>query len=265
MAEQLTVRCQGAGEPVYLIGGGPAFTTWNLEPIQGHLRKHYRVCRWDMRGVGDNAGLTLPPDKPALSVWLADMAAVLPPEPVLLWGHSWGALQSLLFARQFPQRVRGLILSNPVDPALKSLEGIERKRYRHPELDSLLSLDDMDTPKERRFAFREKIASYFLDGNQGWAYSAGFDSNDTNNALNVRIWDEYRQAPITDADMSCLTPKLAQLIFCRRDVLMPENLAEYVRTAPSAKRHVLSDCAHFPWEENPTAFYTSLSEALRRL
>ncbi len=120
-----------------------------------------------MRGVGDNAGLTLPPDKPALSVWLADMAAVLPPEPVLLWGHSWGALQSLLFARQCPRRVRGLILSNPVDPALKSLEDIERKRYRHPELDSLLSLDDIDTSKECRFSFREKIASYFMDGNQG--------------------------------------------------------------------------------------------------
>ena len=99
MAKQLTVRCQGAGEPVYLIGGGPAFTTWNLEPIQGHLRKHYRVCRWDMRGVGDNAGLTLPPDKPALSVWLADMAAALPPEPVLLWGHSCGDTWSELIGQ----------------------------------------------------------------------------------------------------------------------------------------------------------------------
>ena len=101
------VNCQGSGQPVYLIGGGPAFTSWNLEHIQQHLRDRFRVCRWDMRGVGENAALAIKQDSPVLSQWLQDMAEVLPEQPVIIWGHSWGALQSLLFSRLYPKRVKG--------------------------------------------------------------------------------------------------------------------------------------------------------------
>jgi len=54
---KLVTHCQGSGETIYLVGGGPAFTTWNLRPVHQHLAMTYRVCRWDMRGVGDNAAL----------------------------------------------------------------------------------------------------------------------------------------------------------------------------------------------------------------
>lgn len=67
---------------VYLVGGGPAFTTWNLTPIQQQFNKNYRVCRWDMRGVGDNAGLAIKPEQSALSQWLDDMQATLPPDDI---------------------------------------------------------------------------------------------------------------------------------------------------------------------------------------
>ena len=69
-AEEIRVHCRGQGPPVYLIGGGPAFTTWNLQPIQDRLGKGYRVCRWDMRGVGDNARLPVKAEVSALVQWL---------------------------------------------------------------------------------------------------------------------------------------------------------------------------------------------------
>ena len=83
-AADIKVDCQGEGPAVFLIGGGPAFTTWNLRPIQDRLRSHYTVCRWDMRGVGDNAGLAVEPQVSVLSQWLRDMQDVLPQEPVTL-------------------------------------------------------------------------------------------------------------------------------------------------------------------------------------
>ena len=128
----------------------------------------YRVCRWDMRGVGDNAALTLEPQGSALSQWLRDMQEVLPPEPVALWGHSWGALQVLLFAKQHPERVSRLVLSNPVDPGLRSLEHIEQKRFVHPENHNRLALADIGTPAEDLHNLRSKVASYFVDAEQGY-------------------------------------------------------------------------------------------------
>jgi pimeloyl-ACP methyl ester carboxylesterase len=257
-AAEIKIHCLGQGPLVYLIGGGPAFTTWNLQPIQQKLSAGYRVCRWDMRGVGEQADLPLRPGMTALAQWLQDMHTVLPPEPVVLWGHSWGALQVLLFARQSPERVAALILSNPVDPALRSLEQIEQKRFSHAENDSRLTLEDMGTQREELHNLRSKIASYFADAGQGWDYAAGFTQQDANNALNIRIWDEYRQKPLTDDDMRQLADRISGAVYCRDDVLQPEGLIEYKRFLDKGGHHVLTGCAHFPWEENPDAYYRVL-------
>lgn len=255
---QINVNCEGTGRHVYLIGGGPAFTSWNLAPVQKKLAAHYRVCRWDMRGVGDNADLEVSSTQPALQQWIDDMATVLPEQPVILWGHSWGALQSLLFTRRFPERVKALVLNNPVDPGLESLVNIESKRYVHPYVEAQLLIDDIDTPNEARHRFRSKIASYFMDARQGWEYSAAFRAQDTNNALNVRIWEEYRQMMLTPVDMHALAPRVAALIYCRHDVLMPESLVAYSGLLPAARHEILEGCAHFPWVEAPHAFFDVL-------
>ena len=262
-SEDIQVHCRGQGPSLYLIGGGPAFTTWNLQPIQDRLSDGYRVCRWDMRGVGGNAGLPVKPGVSALAQWLDDMGDVLPPAPVTLWGHSWGALQVLLFAREYPERVSRLILSNPVDPALRSLEHIEQKRFVHPENHSRLGLEDMGTPAEDLHNLRSKVASYFVDAEQGWAYASAFTRADANNRLNIRIWDDYRQTPLSESDVRRLADKISGLIYCRNDVLQPESLAEYRRLLASEKHHVLDGCAHFPWEESPQAYYAVLGRLLR--
>ena len=255
-------HCQGSGKPLYLIGGGPAFTTWNLTPVQHRLARYYRVCRWDTRGVGDNAGLAITKNKTVLSQWLQDMAMLLPNEPVILWGHSWGALQAMLFAKQFPQRVSQLLLSNPVDPALLSLEYIEQKRFQHPAPEAGLSLDDMGTEREQLHGLRSKIASYFVDAKFGWRYATRFTQRDANNRLNVQIWEEYRAAPLSDQDVHRLSDKISGLIYCQYDVLQPENQMAYRRLLPRARHHVLPACAHYPWEENPQGYYRVLEGLL---
>ena len=247
---------------MYLIGGGPAFTTWNLEPIQQQLHDHFKVCRWDMRGVGDNAKLEINKDAPVLMQWIQDMAMVLPQQPVMLWGHSWGALQALLFAKYYPERVKALVLNNPVDPELRSLEKIELKRFVHPNIESKLNIEDIDTPAEQRHRFRSKIASYFMDAEKGWGYSAGFDASDTNNELNVLVWEEYRRIPITLTDLESLSPEIAMLIYCKQDVLMPESLQVYTRVIPPEKHYIINNCGHFPWVESPEEFYQVLMRTM---
>lgn len=253
------VHCSGDGPLIYLIGGGPAFTTWNLQPIQQKLNNKYRVCRWDMRGVGNNADLLIKSEQTVLSQWLQDMQTILPQQPVMLWGHSWGALQVLLFARQHPQRVSKLILSNPVDPALRSLTRIEQKRFNHPDTQQHLTLDDIGTPVEELYSLRSKIASYFVDANQGWAYAQQFDKTDANNHLNIRVWNEYRDTPLSQADMTRLANKISGVIYCQDDVLQPENYTEYRKLLPQQdKHHVVKGCAHFPWEENRHEYFKVL-------
>ena len=255
---KIKIHCSGQGPLLYLIGGGPAFTTWNLQPVQQALENQLRVCRWDMRGVGDNAQLLVKPDQTALSQWLQDMKTILPQQPVMLWGHSWGALQVLLFAAQYPQRVSKLILSNPVDPALRSLTYIEQKRFNHPDNQQSLTLDDIGTPVEALYLLQSKIASYFVDPKKGWAYAQQFDKKDANNRLNIRIWKEYQDSPLSQVEITRLANKISGVIYCQDDVLQPENYIEYRKLLPQGKHHVLKDCAHFPWVENRRDYFKVL-------
>lgn len=80
--------------------------------------------------------------------------------------------------------------------------------------------------------------------------------------MNVRIWEEYRNTPITDTDMKQLTGKINGLISCRQDVLQPESLTEYQRLLPRAEHPILTACAHFPWEERPNDYYRVLFKLL---
>lgn len=260
--EKIVVHCQGNGQLLYLIVGGPAFTSKHLEPIQQQLQDNFRVCRWDMRGVGENAALPIKEDKTVIDQWLQDMAEVMPEQPVILWGQSWGALQSLLFANRYPERVKAIVLSNPVDPELASIEDIEIKRYLHPYVESKITIDDMDTEVEKRHRLRSKIASYFLDAEQGWDYSAQFDHDDTNSQLNVQAWQEYRQNPLTLKDLRLLSTRITAAIYCRQDVLMPENYQHYSSALPTVKHHLIDGCAHYPWEEQSAEYYELLQQSL---
>ena len=260
--DEMTVHCQGNGQPLYLIVGGPAFTSKHLAPIQQQLQHNFRVCRWDMRGVGDNASLPMNDNETVIDQWLQDMAAIMPQQPVVLWGQSWGALQSLLFASRYPQRVKAIVLSNPVDPQLASIKDIEIKRYLHPYVQSQLTIDDMGTDIEKRHRLRSKIASYFVDAEQGWQYSAQFDHDDTNSRLNVQVWQEYRQKPLSIEALKLLSTKIAAAIYCRQDVLMPENLERYSSALPEVNHHLIDGCAHYPWEERAEEYYELLLQLL---
>ena len=261
MRDKIVVHCHGSGQPLYLIVGGPAFTSKHLTPIQQQLQDSFRVCRWDMRGVGENAALPIAKNTTVIDQWLQDMADILPEQPVLLWGQSWGALQSLLFASRYPERVKAIVLSNPVDTELASIEDIEIKRYLHPYVESQLGIDDMGTEVERRHRLRSKIASYFVDAEQGWEYSAQFDHNDTNSVLNVKVWQEYRQHPLAMKELKQLSTKISAAIYCKQDVLMPDNHERYSSALPRVKHHLIDDCAHYPWEEQSEEYYELLRQS----
>ena len=116
------------GEVSYLDGAGDApplhfahATGFNAEtyrnlltPLQGR----FRVTACDQRGHGFT---TLPAEPGAQADWRnfgADLARILdvldPKAPVVLAGHSMGAITSLMVAAHHPQRVRGLVLVEPV-------------------------------------------------------------------------------------------------------------------------------------------------------
>ncbi|WP_245927787.1 alpha/beta fold hydrolase [Aphanothece hegewaldii] len=125
-------------------GWGPDSTVWYYAKKQ--LSDRFRVVVWDLPGLGKSKK---PRNKDySLEKYARDLEAVLAEveEPVMLLGHSMGAMILLTFCRLFPeqleQKVAGLILvdgtyTNPVKTAIlnKLLQALQK-----PLLQPLLPL-----------------------------------------------------------------------------------------------------------------------------
>lgn len=288
---QLSYYAMGKGHhTVLLLGGGPGFSSWNLTPIQHHLSADYRVLLMDMRGIGSNKQHTNkqhsdkhPTDKSQLlEQWVADIEALRRHEQagqLILIGHSWGALMAQYYARAHPHRTHRMIFINPVDPELHAMrhlvEKIEHKRQQHFPQDPL-SDQAFEQTFEQAIQSRETsltalaerqltqvLPIYFYNFQQGQAYAQQFSAADLEIDINHAAWQSYRDNPIRAENLQYLAQKRAlALIGCDQDLLMPENLQAYQQILPDLSSYQLNSCVHFPWEEQPQAFYRALDQAI---
>lgn len=104
----------GDGPPLVLVHGWPQHW-WMWRKVLPELARSYRCILPDLRGLGWSDAPPSGYDKPQLA---ADVLAVLDElghgEPVPFVGHDWGAVASLVIAREHPERMtKCLALSIP--------------------------------------------------------------------------------------------------------------------------------------------------------
>jgi pimeloyl-ACP methyl ester carboxylesterase len=275
-AASFKVHDTGQGKAVLILSGGPGFTAWNLLPLQQRMAQRHRTLLFDMRGMGDQASLPLTQGR-LLDQWIQDIEAVRIEKKIERWtlvGHSWGGLMALLYAKSYPERVSKLLLLNPVDPEKKGLVDIldrinERQAQFKPDAwdaefegkDSTMKGFQATDESVRLYQIRHVLPTYFVDMAQGEAYAAQFTAQDFSPEINSRIWQEYDAQPFSKDDARRLTQPI---IFadCDQDLLMPENQQGLKSYFPSMKSKVFKQCAHFPWVEQPKAFYSWLNTVL---
>ncbi|MCC6616816.1 MAG: alpha/beta hydrolase [Anaerolineae bacterium] len=108
---QMHIVCQGEGSPaVVLEAGGYAESLW-WSRVQAGLAEQTQVCAYDRPGMGYSEPTTNPRDPLTLTGELHGLlgeAGIAP--PYVLAGHSYGAILTRIFADQYPDEVRGLVL-----------------------------------------------------------------------------------------------------------------------------------------------------------
>lgn len=104
------------GKPYLHWAHATGFHARTYTPLLTELAEHFNVHAWDMRGHGASreAGNTA-----TFQGWITfytDLVGLLDasPEPMWLAGHSIGATTSLVAASMRPEKVKGLVLVEPV-------------------------------------------------------------------------------------------------------------------------------------------------------
>lgn len=260
---------------VLLLGGGPGFSSWNLEPIQQQIHAWgYPVLLMDMAGIGENRHIQ---SQAPISTWVAQIEAVLNhlavDRKVTLVSHSWGALMAMLYVREHPLNIEKIILLNPVDPEKKAMENLTAEIDLRNRQETQSDWDDESAWEQKtevqanevdRITLRQiqqVLPTYFLDYDLGQKYAAQFTVNDFNIDLNILAWKDYDANPIKYDEMN-KTKTDFFFLECKQDYLMPYNQQAIEAQLRLKKSIVLDQCGHFPWIEQKELFYKALKEFL---
>lgn len=261
---------------VFLLGGGPGFSSWNLEPIQTKIAEMgYRVYLTDMFGIGENRHIQ---PAPVIDTWVAQLDAVIDAqladkEQIVLIGHSWGALMAMLYAREHSERVSKIILVNPVDPDKASMQNLTVEIHARNQENATEDWDseaawsnsssDLAADIERITLrqIQQVLPTYFMDYDLGVKYASQFTTQDFNIDLNVQTWKEYDANSIQLSSLK-KTPYQLSFIECNQDYLMPYNLNAMKPVVPFTELDLIDQCGHFPWIEQADKFYPILKKQI---
>ncbi len=128
--------CVGDGEPTVLLETSQGDPALNYRPLQEELARTTRVCSYDRSGLGwSQPGPSPRTGKQNVSELVALLNTAGESGPYVLAGHGSGGLLALLFARERPQDVAGVVLIDSSHP--------EEYEVLQTQLPSMITAEDV--------------------------------------------------------------------------------------------------------------------------
>ncbi len=245
-SQPLNYVVEGHGPPVILIHGISSSLAdwWRLMPLL--VSSGYRAIAVDLLGHGDSAKPSDPNQYSTKAVYTAleDWVDHLGLDsPFYLVGHSLGGYMSLTYALNHPDRVRAMLLINPLY-SLKQLTGA---------LDLFMPLHSVGVgllkaaPQWLVNSFLSYNDSFLtkLDAETRWSYSRDIK----------RASPYFLRIPATAPDLTprlpSITPDTLVLWGVDDRIEKADSFPELVSGLPNATGKGIMDCGHHPHQAKP--------------
>lgn len=287
-------QSRGQGPRVLIVHGGPGIAARALWDALAPLEASFTFELYDQRGCGRS---TRPIDRIergftgmkhleralGLGAQVADLERIrriLGEEKLTLVGHSFGAFLAVLYAAEFPERVRSLALVAPAGVLKLPAEGgglygtvrALLPEGRRPEFDQYLArLLDFRNLSSRTDAelselntqfipfYREALAARGLPGPQGsGAPPPGWVGGFMVHAMYLSMGQEHDYRP---ALARIAAPAL--VLHGERDLQPEADSRSYAEAIPGARFQVIPEAGHFVFDDAPEAFAGALGDFLR--
>lgn len=271
---RLFYEVRGEGEPIIVVHGGPGLDHRYLRPGLDVLASRNTLVYYDQRGTGRSA-TEVGPETVTVDAFVADIEALreaLGFERIHVLTHSFGSKIGLAYARAHPDRVRSLILLNPVDPGTRYAQQTQSRRVAARTPADSVELSELTTSEG--YAARDP-------GTLGRVFEVAFRAamRDPQNVEQLDLDLEPstarhgqdiaellgRELGSTDGWALLGEVTMPVLVVHGRDDLPPlEMSTELAETLPDGRLEVL-DSGHFPYVEDRDGLLAAVSGFLASL
>ena len=267
---KLAYKIFGKGEPLFLLNGGPGFSSQHFHPLATKLAEKYQVILFDQRGTGYSSLSANNAQTIKMDLMVDDMEQLrqhLGFEEITLMGHSFGGMLAMSYAAKHPKPVKKMILSHSGGMNLEYIFSSTRRmqsRLNEEELTQLNELSSIDNPDLRTLNIaKASAAGYVFDRShrnvvfQGLAFKARFYQ-----PINQLVWQDLRRNnyDLSSALKSFAAPVL--IIQGDSDIVPPAEGEHSHSIFPNSKLIFLKDCVHYGWIEHPEKYFGAINNFL---
>ena len=266
---RLFVRDIGAGPPVTLLHGGPGAQHDYLLSAFRVLEDEFHLYFYDQRGGGRSQ--VPQPQKVGWRDHVADLETLRVDwglERLTIVGYSWGGLLALLYASEFPDRVRAQVLVAPAPgwgDHRRSFRKEFLRRSQSPEIKKLRAeleasgLRQSDPARYGQRRFDLSVAGYYLNP------SSAFDSESFIVHLQAQqaTWASLRECGADLRRKLGLVQTPTLVLHGRHDPIPLVWAEELARIMPRARLVVLENSGHVPYVEEADLTFGEIRRFLR--
>jgi proline iminopeptidase len=278
---QLFYRVYGSGkDTTVVLGGGPALPISYFDKDLAPLAHGRTLIFFDARGAGKSQ-LTTNPALLTMGHHVADLEAVRAHfglDEMKLVGHSWGAMLAAHYAAEYPQHVNRMVLVTPgpvqakydaEHDAIRVSRTDPKVLERQGELFGLLLGGASTQPvKDCTELFDSFFPAYFHDpANVANVHGTWCPQTDDAAALLLMgmfagrgsLGPNWNLVPMLEGIQ---TPAL--VIHGTGDPIPAASTVAYADALPNGTLRIIQGAGHFPWAEEPAAFFSAVNTFLRR-
>jgi proline iminopeptidase len=264
---------QGTGAPVLLLSGGPGFASY-LHPVMAELSRNHRVIMMDQRGTGHSPVAPLDATTISTGALINDLEVLRQHLHIAHWtvlGHSWGGMLAMRYGIARPEATDALVLvgsggmnsdfykyfSSNVRYRLLPSDLAVEAYWQEPERKRA------DPARARIEAMRAVLPGYFYDRKNSVAFSQALAPADLNGSMQSLI---FREIATQDLGPGMAAFNKPVLVLMGRQDPVGESVQYAIRDAcRTARLAFIEKSGHFPWIEQPAAFYTAVDGFLGAL
>jgi len=260
----------GTGPPLLLLSGGPGLDVDYMKPLAERLGGTYQCILLEQRGTGRSQPQALTGETISLKLLVEDIEAMrlsLKADQLRILGHSFGGMLAMAYAAEHPDRIHSLILvsSGGVDTRFQSVF-LENVIVRAPMRDRDKIQAALARAQQSEDAGPDLLhlllPLYFFDRNAGEQFIA----------QGSKAGYHARTAGLLQLDLQRNYDVAGRLSGFSRPVLIIQGHQDPIPESTAIQTHAvlkhsevifLDRSGHFPWLEQPQAFYAHLQSFLR--